>query len=230
MIGFSAAIFFHGGIAIGAFVFILIVLISNIVKTFNLLRYNRIKLRPFLGIIVILGFGWYYMNGNINIPKLGTFNYITDVMKNFPTLVKSNVRGDASYNEWLIPKSINEIIFKAPVKLVLFLFSPFPWDIKKYNQLIGLFDSVLYMYISYLILRNIKTIWADKTLRTILFIIISYLLIFSIVVGNFGTSIRHRVKFFIPMLLLIGPFLPKFIFSRKKSLSDKTRLKIYSKK
>ena len=134
-----------------------------------------------------------------------------------------NTSGEASFPEWIIPKNSIELIYKMPPKVAYFLFSPFPWDIKKINQLIGMFDGVLYMYFIYLIIKNIKLIWNDKNLRAILLIISSYLIVFGLVVGNFGTSIRHRLKFFLPMLLLISPFIPKIkIF--KKNLRNKSKV------
>ena len=73
----------------------------------------------------------------------------------------------------------------------------------------------------FLILRNRKIIWNDLALRTIILILIFYVFAFGIVVGNFGTAIRHRAKFIIMAISIIAPFLPQFTLSKKSKKSKK---------
>ena len=54
-----------------------------------------------------------------------------------------------------------------------------------------------------------------SSLRVVLFILFSYFFIFGIGVGNFGTSIRHRAKFVIAIILISTVF-SKHNFSKKK--------------
>ena len=76
-------------------------------------------------------------------------------------------------------------------------------------------DSFLYMYLSFLILRNIKTIWKDPALRIVLLLLVSYIFVFGFGVGNFGTGIRHRSKFALLFILLAGPLIKKIILNLK---------------
>ena len=96
-----------------------------------------------------------------------------------------------------------------------FIFSPFPWEIKKISHLFGIFDSVIFAILMFIVVRNRKVIWENLALRTITLVIASYFITFGLVVGNFGTAIRHRAKFIIVVILIIAPLLPKFIFSKK---------------
>ena len=41
---------------------------------------------------------------------------------------------------------------------------------------------------------------------------------FALGVGNFGSGLRHRTKFVILMILLVGPFIPNLVFTNKKKL------------
>ena len=68
------------------------------------------------------------------------------------------------------------------------------------------------------IFLNRKNIWRDPALRIILLILICYFLVFGIGVSNFGSGIRHRSKFIFGLILLAGPFLPKFFLSKKNKL------------
>jgi len=47
---------------------------------------------------------------------------------------------------------------------------------------------------------------------------VTYLIIYGIGVGNFGTVIRHRSKFVMILIILAAPKLHKFIFSTNKKL------------
>ena len=129
--------------------------------------------------------------------------------------LKKAYRGDASLPAWTKINYPHELLYKGPVKSIYFIFSPFPWDIKKKYHIIGLLDSFLYLWLSVLILKNIKTIWRDPVLRILLILLASYIFIFGISMGNFGTGIRHRLKFVIMFILLAAPFLPRIIFFKK---------------
>ena len=59
------------------------------------------------------------------------------------------------------------------------------------------------MYLVFLVIRNRKVIWKDPALKLILIILLSYILIFAVGVGNFGTGIRHRSKFVLMLLILM---------------------------
>ena len=72
-----------------------------------------------------------------------------------------NVRmsGDATYPEWLKINSFLEVIYKGILRIIYFLYSPFPWQITKLSHLIGFFDSILYIIVSYYIFLNFNKIW-----------------------------------------------------------------------
>jgi len=78
-------------------------------------------------------------------------------------------------------------------------------------------DGILYMYLSFLILFNIKLIWKDPIMRIFFIILLAYIFVFGIGVGNFGTGIRHRSKFVVIFILLAAPFLKNFVFKKTKT-------------
>ena len=83
-------------------------------------------------------------------------------------------------------------------------------------------DAFLYMYLVFLIFQNRKIIWKDPALRVLLIILLSYLIVFGVGVGNFGTGIRHRSKFVIMFILLAAPLINRLIFIKKtkKNISN----------
>jgi len=58
----------------------------------------------------------------------------------------------------------------------------------------------------------------DRAVKYILLILIGYIFVFGLGVSNFGTSIRHRSKFVIGLILLAAPSIPRIVLSTKKKL------------
>ena len=63
---------------------------------------------------------------------------------------------------------------------------------------------------------NFKLIWSDQSLRIILIILASYIVVYGLGTGNFGTGIRHRTKFLILAILIVAPWIPKLVFNKNK--------------
>lgn len=212
--GFTAATFFHGGMIIGAVTFLTIILIRNIHTSLILLKRLVINLKVFLIIFLISLIIGIYISQGINIPKIGSFEVLTN-LERFLENVNQRRLGDASYPEWLSVNSVNELIYKGPIRIFYFMFSPFLVEIEKISHLFGFFDSIIYALLVFFTLRNRKVIWKNIALRTILIVLASYFVAFGLVIGNFGTAVRHRAKFIITFILIIAPLLPKFIVSKK---------------
>tara|TARA_B100000767_G_scaffold143773_1_gene135693 strand:+ start:705 stop:1946 length:1242 start_codon:yes stop_codon:yes gene_type:complete len=216
ILNFMIGMVFHGGVIVGLIVFLVIFSLKHIKELFKKILNGFILYKPFIGFALIATFIAYNGVSNIYIPKIGTITNFDKLKKNI--LYKNIVthRGDAKYPDWIIAKSANELIYKMPIKAMYFIFSPFPWDVKKSSHLIGMFDGFLHIFLVYLIFLNRKIIWADPALRIIFLMLLAYLVIYGVAIGNFGTGIRHRTKFIAMFILLAAPLLPKFTFSRKK--------------
>ena len=212
--GFTGAIFFHGSYIVGAIIFVLIFGFRNILISTTKLRFNY-KIFTFLFIFVVLS--QLYISNKIKVPYLGNFETSTDMTR---LLHKTSIstRGEAAWPEWIKMNSPIEAIYKLPVRAIYFVFSPFPWDVKKSTHLLGMIDAFLYLYLSFLIFCNRKAIWKDRTSRIILILLLSYIFVYAVGVGNFGTALRHRSKFVIMFILLAAPMIKGFIFFKK---SDK---------
>jgi hypothetical protein len=211
--GFVGATFFHGAMIVGLLVFGGVVLWRSIKRV--ALGLLRSRVRVFALVLVVLasfplaGF----LGGVISVPKLGDISQVTDVDRLVATTVSSTrssggAEDGAAYPSWTVPNSPVELLYKGPIRAAYFSFSPFPWDIRRPAHLIGLFDGLLYLGLAFLIWRHRKAIWADPAARLILFILLAYLLVFGLAIGNFGTGIRHRAKFVVMFIALAAPLLP----------------------
>jgi 4-amino-4-deoxy-L-arabinose transferase-like glycosyltransferase len=220
MIGFICATFFHGAIAIGAVVFILLVFVSSLKKTSSSAFEGRLIPSHLFILIVSLAVLTFYIVGKPSIPKIGTFEQAVDISyllkKASSYSNESKALNGAGYPSWTKISSPYELIYKVPLKMIYFLFSPFPWDVHKIKHVLGMLDSFFYMLLVALIWKNRKRLWEDKGARTILIILMVYIFVFGFIVGNFGTAIRHRAKFITILIVLASPFLPRVrLFSRR---------------
>lgn len=214
IIGFIGATFFHGAIFIGIIVFFIIIFLISSIKLLKSLKKRRLKIINLFYFLITITVLALYLSNQITISKLGNFEKILKIENLLQSIENYNV-GDASYPEWTIPKSPIELFYKGPIRIIYFLFAPFPWDIKNIYHLIGFFDGLLYMCLAILIFINIKATWKNPALKIILLILLTYFFVFGLTVGNFGTGIRHKSKFVIPLILLAGPLLPKFLLLKK---------------
>lgn len=225
--GFLVASLFHGPIIIGLF-FFLIYIFLKIIKQNNFFLYFKKKnaylifLLPILLLPTITYFLGYY-----SIPKIGNFKNFSNIevagtieTKNFEekiifvinkaSLSSNNNPVGAKYPSWTIPNNFKEIIFLAPVRMLYFLYSPFPWDIKRIKHIIGLFDAFFYIFLTYCAFRNRRNLFNNPKTFFLILIFFSYILIYSFGVGNFGTGIRHRLKFIGILIAIAGPKIPRF--------------------
>lgn len=222
-IGFSGATFFHGGMFVGGFIFLGILVLTSLSETVKRLNYLKISINSIavlsLSIIAII----YLISFSDSIPKIGSIKKIFNTEQIIHEISMRNTNR-AAFPEWTIPKNTFELVYKAPIRVIYFTLSPFPWDIKKAAHLFGLFDGMFHIMLLILFIKNFKSIWSDRTLRIIFIILASYLIVYGLASGNFGTGLRHRTKFIIVSILMVAPWIPKFVFNKKhRNINNKKK-------
>ena len=231
--GFFIAALFHGPMILGLFIFLMYVFFKILKQNNYFLRFKKkniylIFLLPVILIPIITFFLGYY-----SIPKIGNiknFGDFTDKNKTNIQSIKERIiwkiekatrssndnDSGAGYPSWTKPKDIIEIIYLTPVRMFYFLYAPFPWDIKRFTHLIGLFDAILYIYLSFCILRNRKILYKNPKTYFLIMILMTYIFVYSFGVGNFGSAIRHRLKFIGIFIAIAAPRIAKIKFSKSK--------------
>mgnify|MGYP001158768490 CR=1 FL=1 len=215
LISFAILIFFHGPLAIGAFVF-LFYLVTSLIKNqlFKLYHLKIDKLSLFLILFSLIPL-ILFLSNNIEIPYIGGIQTLFNLSGSIPK-INNYMFDTAAYPSWLLINNNYELFTKGIFKILYFLYGPFVWDIKTSYHLIGLLDGSLYIILTIFLLKNWQTIWANPVGRFFILLLLSYIIIYGISVGNFGTGIRHRSKFVIILIILAAPKLHKFVFYFKK--------------
>ena len=216
--GFIGATFFHGASIVGAVTFLGIITLISINDLVKSLMNLRISLTNLFILVTIIYIFSLYLSNQLYFPYVRNFEFIS----NPDILVRKtrhSVMGGAAFPIWTVAETPIELIYKIPVRAVYFVFAPFPWDINEAKHIFGMIDGLLFIYLTFLILKNIKFIWNNLTLRIIFLILITYIIVFAVGVGNFGTGIRHRSKFVFMFILLAAPFIADFKFFSKENIN-----------
>src|SRR5699024_7441519 len=129
------------------------------------------------------------------------FNYIV-------TEMSYRTGGGSSYLEWMTYNSLLDLIIYSPIRLVYFVYTPFPWQITSMEQAFAFLESVLLIIMSYHILRGLKVLWETTERKRELFFIIVFCLLGLIANGlvdsNVGTSIRHKLQYIFVFFILVS--------------------------
>ncbi len=219
LLNFVPLYFLHGGLLVGALVFVAAILLRSIKDIINYFMYNRLLINQVI-LIFLFSFGFFFYFGNLSklyLPYLGNISKILNLSSIFFQVEATN-SGGSIYPEWLIPDSLSSFFLLIFPRLIYFLFSPFIWDIRAINHLLGLVDGIMIAFLFYWIIKGIVREKHNQIISTLLIILIPLLITYSWGVGNFGTALRHRSKF-IPVFIAISTiYVPKITLTKKSEV------------
>jgi len=208
--------FLHGGLLVGAGMVFIILSYSSLKDIYNSFKNNQLLIPQLVFVffaLVTIGIAINKLS-TLNIPYLGNINNIFSLSRIVFQAEVTNIGGSV-YPGWLIPNSISSFFLLIFPRLVYFLFSPFIWDIKAINHLLGLVDGIMILFLFYFIIKGLLLKKLNNFVSILLIILIPLLITYSWGVGNFGTALRHRVKF-IPVFIAISTiYVPKITLTKK---------------
>lgn len=206
-VGFLIAGFMHGAMLVGAVMLVLLLLLKETKRLCAALKRRDVSVIG-LGLVVVgLVAVLMLASGSLSIPYIGTLAKGLSI-DTWIALAQRQAHGGASYPDWLSPENAAHYLLLLPARIAYFIGAPFPWDIRSFPQLLGLVDGLLYLAVSFLILKNFHAIWHNPAARLVLLICAALVFVYAIGVGNFGTGLRHRAKFIVPALVMAAPCLP----------------------
>lgn len=114
--------------------------------------------------------------------------------------------GGSDYLTWLDLSSPEKILMFLPLKVIYFIYSPIIIDWRGLNDVIAfLLDSIIYLYLSWIILSRKYSIPKYRLLKR--YLLISFFvttIMFAFGTSNTGTAIRHRAKICSVMLIMFS--------------------------
>lgn len=105
---------------------------------------------------------------------------------------------DIHYETWL------DVIIYLPVKLVYFLYTPFPWQVQGLTEAIVGISAIGLLIMTLPLLRGVKGLMSDNGRLVLLITFLATgVVTYSIIEMNYGSAVRRKIQF-IPILLLIS--------------------------
>ena len=178
-------------------------------------------------LVLFCGFTFALIAYNISILN-GKFSFlISDTNLSLLEKYESNSgieEGGATYLRNYKINSIVDFIILVPLRLIYFVFSPMPYDVRGVGDLAAIIlDSSFYYFLVYIIVRSRK-IMNDNIFR--IFPKIFFILFLTVSIGfalgteNSGTAMRHRSKIF-PALIIVVVFMESIKQNRRSIWNDK---------
>ena len=178
-------------------------------------------------LVLFCGFTFALIAYNISILN-GKFSFlISDTNLSLLEKYESNSgieEGGATYLRNYKINSIVDFIILVPLRLIYFVFSPMPYDVRGVGDLAAIIlDSSFYYFLVYIIVRSRKII-KDNIFR--IFPKIFFILFLTVSIGfalgteNSGTAMRHRSKIF-PALIIVVVFMESIKQNRRSIWNDK---------
>lgn len=197
-----AALFHSGSIGVGIGFLIVRILYDREKDEMRVAAHNIISTI----LVVVLASYILTRSGDVILRKLSDVSSIQDI---------ANVRGSsgASYARYVgNSNNVGNFILYSPLRLVFFLFSPFPWQIRGISDIIAiLFNSLFYLYTTVKAIQCLRRKYRDRISDKNRHMIVSLLIICGITafifawgVSNTGTAIRHRDKMVAANILLLA--------------------------
>ena len=117
-------------------------------------------------------------------------------IESFQRIVGERTIGRTHYLDGFIPQNYFDVIWHTPIRMLYFMFAPFPWMVKTAADLFFLGDVLIYLFLIYFSSAGFKRLYNKQKAAAVsmLLIILSIVVLFGWGTVNYGTAWRHRAK------------------------------------
>jgi len=198
-------ILLHGPMVLILINLIFVYYLSNFINILNKnykTLYSFILFNIFLLIIVSFAI---INNISIEIPYLGKLTNFVNILEILQKHFNDTAYGRTAYPDLLYPKNLFYILILTPVRFIYFLCGPFIGTTLLDYYIV--LEGCIYGYLLFILLINFKIIIKNKYIIYLLLLIFPLILYYSWGVNNYGTAIRHKIKFLPIILVIVSPLI-----------------------
>ncbi len=212
---------FHSGMTLSLLVYSFMFLFLDI-KNY---RFNySFKMKAIFVLFCGLAFTFITYNSSVLDGKFAFLvsNDNSSLIENYQSM--RGIEGGATYLRNYRINSAVDLITLTPLRLIYFIFSPMPYDVRGLGDLIAiLFNSSFYYFLIYKVVSGRKIISGNvlsifPKIFLILFLIIA--IGFAFGTENSAVAMRHRSKIF-PVLIIVVIFIESIKQNRLSIWNDK---------
>ncbi|MBD3383433.1 hypothetical protein GF407_00780 [candidate division KSB1 bacterium] len=199
-----------------------IILFFDIVAIYFLRKLNIVLYLLIFAIYILIQFvrrtkHKFWSIALILVTITGLFIYFQDssVLNFFLSYSNREVQwrsaGGAVYLPNTVYHSYLDIILWLPVRFFYFTFGPMPWQIDNAFMLMAFLESAFILFFLYGMKNSISGLFRENG-NIILFIFIFCLISLmanAVIDSNYGTAIRHKLNYILPLIPLASPYWKK---------------------
>lgn len=156
-------------------------------------RTGDIALRPlifFFAGVVIAAIAYGMFVAGVGYDKLGM---IQDGLGAYYSRVAD---ARTAYLTDLVPNAWYDLIWQIPIRIVYFLFMPFPWLLTQASDYLAFVDAIIWAGLLFVILRNANFRQATTQTWPLLISVVLLMMVMAVGTPGYGTGLRHRAKLF----------------------------------
>ncbi len=102
--------------------------------------------------------------------------------------------GRTVYLKGVTPRSVGDLAWQLPLRVLHFLFAPFLWMRLLPRDALALLDSALLLSLAVGLWMSRRQILRQPAARAVALVLLALVVAFALGVSNYGTAIRHRSK------------------------------------
>lgn len=176
----------------------------------------------FIPFVYVVSFGIGYGVLSVLGDNLGKFSI--DKMLMTAAVTQKDLRQDyyqgSSFDIGEFEPTLGGVAQKAPAAIVVGLFRPFVWEARNLVMIVSGMENLVYLIVSFLLVLRLffdpRRFFRILMNNPLLIFMISYTLLFSVLVGlstsNFGALVRFKIPFmpaFVTFIVILNFFLSK---------------------
>lgn len=129
----------------------------------------------------------YQLPGNLG--RIITPDFMRSVVERKPI-------GRTTFMQGIVPYTYFDLLWQTPLRVLHFMFAPFPWALETKRDIFGLIDVLLYSGLIYYAVNGVRRLKAraGPAVMAAILILGSLVIMFSWGTTNYGTAWRHRQK------------------------------------
>jgi len=202
-LGFLLALSIHTAFAVVLLLVLIIAFISSgremlmkKTRSLPLFLFTSVWAITIISLVLVAGWGLGKVGGSLlNVTNV-------EILEDIATTRDGDARTGYMPRHQVFIGSIGDFVEQTPIRLLYFIFKPYPWEISTINDMVGALIYLVYMIFFVSLFKARKIILHDRRLVYTTGIILVLTLMFALGTSNWGTAARHKSKYLTAVVII----------------------------
>ncbi len=189
LLGLAVAVGFNTGI-LAAMAVVCVIMLLHWLS--SLRSRDATAVRATIAVILVVAVVGFVLASGWGLSKFGSLSKLS--LAKLARMQERLARGRTAYLQGVTPRSVVDLAWQVPLRVVHFLFAPFLWMRLVPKDALALLDSALMLGLAVTLWRSWRHIVSQPAARGVALVLLALVVAFALGVSNYGTAIRHRSK------------------------------------